>query len=1336
MTEATSFPLPLWARRIVYAVGVLFALLLTALLTVWLFLKSPLGEALIVDAVTGLLSEDRSITVDVGDIEGDLPARMTFRDVVLQDQAGTWLTLDRLSVEWTPLGLFAGQIRVDGIDAGVVALRRLPDFGAASAPSDDGLDVDELAGLLMRLRIDAATIDRLNIAEQVAGRPLSLSVRAEVEPDDEDRPSFTLNIADLESDGRLDGSAALGRNGLISADLAAEYLGSQLKLDGTVNVRTEELAAQGAVSLSPATLPEDAGVTFATVSADINVSGTASAPQVRLFYRGADVGLSGVVLPSVDGVAEAQWASGTLSIDVSGGVTGLAQLLGDLAPVVRDEGLYALTGAIRPNADGSLAADITTVSLESGDVSVEVSGRVNLDDLSLTGRGAVRTLGLGRLATLADDSSQLTLDIDLDSVSPEGLAASFAGDVTGLTVGGSALAALADESLPLSGRLTSDWQAFTLSAFEIAGEQVRASADAIVDLGAQTINATASWVLRELSAASDVVSGEMSGDATVSGALSAPLVNVQVRSPALSIRQETLSDIDLTATLDLSQLPQPIALDGTFGVVDGDLAIAAQGEIDSERATIESMSVRGAGTRIDGTLIANLSQGLVSGEIVAALESLALPAALLGLPLSGSAETTVTLSDAGNQQEIVVDGTLANIRYAGAEAGLRSAQFKGRWTGGEDPRLDVSLTGENGFIGSQPVATLSADVSGPMSSLAFEASAQAPSEVQSVFAAGAVAQSETETSVTLAQFELTDTWGALTLDQPATVTVSPTDVRAPEVNFTANGGSFAASLDLDRAAGSVAAQVRASDLPFDLLSTLDPDLPVTGVFDLNAEVTGALAAPSASLRLTTTNISLPDTGLDGVAANISLTAQGGQMTVDAAVRGLSDSPATLTGTVPLILNLADTQIRVPLEDEISLSLAWAGAVEPVWVLLPLVAHRMAGAADIDLALRGTLEQPRLSGFARLTDGSYENLDLGTLLRDVTVELDAESISAVTVTASATDGDDGRISGQGRIVRDNTGEFTGGLTLTLDETRLVRRDDIKLRGSGELTYSLTPERDRIDGNVDVRSAELSLNATYVESVPVLDVVDPDAPAPTARRRAGKETDLDVRITAPQGLDVVGRGLDSEWAADIQLGGTLAAPELNGNLDVLRGEFAFLGELFTLSQGQVLFTGGGQIDPALSVAASRSTGGITARVELGGRASAPTVTLASDPPLPQDEVLARILFGKSAGQLGPLEAVQLANAATELTGIAGRGGVVGTLRRGVGLDVLRFGSDAGGSTVVVGERLSRNIFVGVEQGLEGQGSQLIIEWQLTDNLAAKSTTRQDTGSDIGLEWSRDY
>ena len=97
--------------------------------------------------------------------------------------------------------------------------------------------------------------------------------------------------------------------------------------------------------------------------------------------------------------------------------------------------------------------------------------------------------------------------------------------------------------------------------------------------------------------------------------------------------------------------------------------------------------------------------------------------------------------------------------------------------------------------------------------------------------------------------------------------------------------------------------------------------------------------------------------------------------------------------------------------------------------------------------------------------------------------------------------------------------------------------------------------------------------------------------------------------------------------------------------------------------------------VAVAASTESDGITSFVRIDGPATEPVVSFTSTPQLPEEEVLARLLFGRGIANLSALQAAQLANAVATL---AGRGGVgiIGRLRTGFGLDDLDVQTDAHG------------------------------------------------------------
>src|SRR3546814_14169056 len=121
------------------------------------------------------------------------------------------------------------------------------------------------------------------------------------------------------------------------------------------------------------------------------------------------------------------------------------------------------------------------------------------------------------------------------------------------------------------------------------------------------------------------------------------------------------------------------------------------------------------------------------------------------------------------------------------------------------------------------------------------------------------------------------------------------------------------------------------------------------------------------------------------------------------------------------------------------------------------------------------------------------------------------------------------------------------------------------------------------------------------------------------------------------------------------------------------------------------------------------------------------------LPQDEVLARILFGKATGELSALEAVQLADSVATLTGVSGGPGVLGEVRSAVGLDRLSVDAGAGGqSSVTAGKYVAEGVFVGVRQGAGGGGSggsSAPIEIEVTPHVTIESDLGAASARSVG-------
>ena len=234
-------------------------------------------------------------------------------------------------------------------------------------------------------------------------------------------------------------------------------------------------------------------------------------------------------------------------------------------------------------------------------------------------------------------------------------------------------------------------------------------------------------------------------------------------------------------------------------------------------------------------------------------------------------------------------------------------------------------------------------------------------------------------------------------------------------------------------------------------------------------------------------------------------------------------------------------------------------------------------------------------------------------------------------------------------------------------------------------------------------------------------------------------LDIAVDAPNQIFVRGMGLEAEWSTALRISGDATHPVILGDVNLVRGTFSFAGRELTLSRGVIHLDGSNPPNPTLALQASTVVEGVTAVIDIAGSAKNPQITFSSTPALPQDEVLARLLFGSSVAQISPIQAVQLAAALNGLRSGGGGLNPLGKLRQAAGLDRLRFyGADktsGRGPSVGAGKYISSNIYVEVTTDARGFTATQI-EIALTKTLRVLSQVGSLGGSNISLKYNRDY
>ena len=162
---------------------------------------------------------------------------------------------------------------------------------------------------------------------------------------------------------------------------------------------------------------------------------------------------------------------------------------------------------------------------------------------------------------------------------------------------------------------------------------------------------------------------------------------------------------------------------------------------------------------------------------------------------------------------------------------------------------------------------------------------------------------------------------------------------------------------------------------------------------------------------------------------------------------------------------------------------------------------------------------------------------------------------------------------------------------------------------------------------------------------------------------------------------------------------------------------------------------RLEARLDITAERETNDLLSRVNITGTPARPDVSLSSVPELPQDEVLSRVLFGRSPSQLTGLEAARLAAALAQMGG-GGGFDLLGGIEQLAGLDALDVRqNDSGQFEVSTGRYLSEDVYLEVMSDAQGNAG-VSVEWEPRDNISVTADTTPGEGENLTIEWTRDF
>lgn len=1382
-----------WAKRL----GWFLAILIMPIVAVAIFFSSPIGKRFVADQIAQVAPAS-GLRFEVGRIEGDIYGQARLYDVVVSDPKGVFLTIPEVDLDWRPLNFLWSGLDIRELTAKRGRLERLPELlpGDPDAPilPDFDIRVDNLSIQQLVLAPGvagerAATVDldgKVDIREGRAfvradgrlGADDRLALLLDAEPDGnrfdleldytaaEDGPIAQMAGLDAGYRARIDGAGTWSKwigHALItkqSGEDAPERVAA-LRLTNIAGRYT----ALGKVDpdLDPSTLlgratgNDVALVATGTLESSV-FDGKLAVVTDALDLRGAGaVDLAGNAFDSFDITADlrdptlfgdtarfenARFA-GTLDGDfrdievehtlqvgrlVSGTTiieglnqAGLATYDGTRFVLPLDASVDRVqsgvdwldTRLVNGTLDGELIysgsrllADNTRISFPDLDAVLALRGNLDEGVFAIAGPVNARGLQLDNVGTVSGNAKVL---VKFGTTIPWSVRANVAGRVA--NVSNASIANVAGSNIRFSGALgLGANQPIVFRDAEIDSERLTARFDSRIIGGRTTLAGRGRHTEY----------GPFTIDAEITG--SGPRATLVLADPLPSAG---LKDVRLAISPSGDGFNIDTSGQSMLGPFDGnlDLLFPAGGPA---RVSINTLEVYR--TNVTGDIV--IGEGGIRGD----------------LALSGGG----------------LDGTIAIAQRDNGALGFdvnllaRQAQFGGA-TNISIGFADIDASGSFGNGNSRFIvdARGSGLQYGAISINQFAANAEVIDGVGEVRASIAGRRSDRfqvkmNANVTPDRIALIAggefAGRPITMPRRAVLTSRPEGgwrLAPTQVGFADGFAIFEGAFG----GGETSLQAKLSRMPLRIIDLTGSELGLggrlSGIIDYNA-LSGAPPTMDARVKVenfTRSGLVLSSTPLDVLAvarltpSRFSLGArlrdQDGQVgRLDARVTGLGDG--------------SDIAGRI-MRGRLNADFAYDGNATSLWRLAAIETFDLTGPINVTANATGTLNNPRITGRMASDNLRLQSAISGTDVTNVSARGQfAGSRLQLTRFSGRTSGN-GRITGSGFIDLSGMSASRGpqiDIRAAATDARLLNANGLEATITGPLRIVSNGNGGTIAGRVRIDEASWALGTAAEDmSLPQIRTREINRPASLgqATSTASGSWRYLINATAPSRVAVDGMGLDSEWGVDIALRGSVDDPRIGGQANLVRGDYTFAGTRFELTRGRIRFDQGLPIDPRLDIEAETSASGVNVLVDITGTAQAPEIAFSSEPPLPEEEILARLLFGGSVTSLSATDALQLGAALASLRGGGGGLDPIGSLRRSIGLDQLRIVSAdpalGRGTGVALGKNLGSDFYV--EIVTDGRGySATSVEYRITRWLTLLATVSTIGRDSVLAEVSRDY
>jgi translocation and assembly module TamB len=385
-----------------------------------------------------------------------------------------------------------------------------------------------------------------------------------------------------------------------------------------------------------------------------------------------------------------------------------------------------------------------------------------------------------------------------------------------------------------------------------------------------------------------------------------------------------------------------------------------------------------------------------------------------------------------------------------------------------------------------------------------------------------------------------------------------------------------------------------------------------------------------------------------------------------------------------------------------------------------------GPAQVNAALEGTLDRPRITGKVHIENAQARAIDFPTGLSAIKGDLifDASRLYFENLTAQV---GGGTLNAGGSVYyADRPIRFD--ITTRTDGVRIRYPEGMSWQAAGTMRLTGTPQGGLVSGRVQIERVNMTGGLETAGNL-----IGGQPGGNTASSSAFlRNLQFDVEAVSTPDARMEWPSAELEAEANLRVRGNWDHPILLGHIHVLSGDLYFHGSRYRVARGDLNFANPFQLNPDINVEATTTIQQYEITLNFSGPANKLSLSYRSDPPLPSNDIITLLALGQTSAESEVRSGGTGAGAASAGTGAsqllseAISSQLGGRLERLFGITRLRVdpglggvgstGSEYAAARITVEQQIAHNLTITYVSNVSSTQQQVIqIEYNVNRNVS---------------------